>query len=174
MKRLLTLLTSLALAACSSGKEPLALGDPPPRLKATNQSGERVDLAEALGSGLALVYFYPKADTPGCTKQACSLRDAYATLREAGVAIYGVSTDGVAAQRKFKEKYNLPFDLLADTDARIAKSFGVPVRANFTARQAYLFHDGKLVWRDLSASTEDQARDVLNVLAKIPGKDTPA
>ena len=130
-----------------------------------NQDGERVELSEAGASGLLLVFFYPKADTPGCTKQACSLRDSFAVLAEKGVRVFGVSTDTVEAQKGFKEKFKLPFDLLADKDGSVVTAFGVPKTMGFAKRQAFLFDGGKLIWRDLSASTDQQAADILAVLS---------
>ena len=153
-----TLFTSSALA------EPLAVGAPLPAVEQKNQDDQLVKLAEAGAKGYTLVYFYPKADTPGCTKQACSLRDSYAALTDKGVRIYGVSTDKVPAQKAFKEKYKLPFDLLADADGKVVDAFGVPKTVGFASRQAYLFKDAKLVWADQKASTEKQAADVLKFL----------
>ncbi|MCX8496430.1 MAG: peroxiredoxin [Akkermansiaceae bacterium] len=167
MKRIAQLLTaaSASIFAGHMQAEPIALGAPLPVIAQQNQNGELVKLAEAGAKGYTLVYFYPKADTPGCTKQACSLRDSYATLTEKGVKIFGVSADKVASQKAFKDKYNLPFDLLADADAKVINAFGVPTTLGFAKRQAYLFKDGKLVWSDASASTEKQAEDVLKFLA---------
>ena len=142
-----------------------------PSVTVADQDGQAVDLAAAGGSGWTLVYFYPKADTPGCTKQACSLRDSFATLSEKGVRVFGVSGDDVAAQKAFQQKYKLPFQLLADTDKKVMDAFGVPHKIGFASRQAYLFRDGELVWRDLSASTAEQAADVL---AAISDADTGA
>jgi peroxiredoxin Q/BCP len=144
----------------------LAVGEALPEVKVKNQNGEMVNLAEAGSEGWTLVYFYPKADTPGCTKQACSLRDSYEKLTDKGVTIFGVSTDGVAVQKEFAEKHELPFTLLADKSKKAVKAFGVPAGMGFAKRQAYLFQDGKLVWRDLKASTEKQAADVLAELGK--------
>jgi peroxiredoxin Q/BCP len=142
----------------------LEVGAPLPAVAQKNQDGENVKVSELGATGYLLVYFYPKADTPGCTKQACSLRDSYAALTDKGVKILGVSTDGVKAQKAFKDKYKLPFDLLADSDSVVVDAFGVPKTMGFSKRQAFLFKDGKLVWRDLSASTEQQAADVLKML----------
>jgi len=139
----------------------LALGAKLPAVTAQDQDGAAVDLAAAGGKGWTLVYFYPKADTPGCTKQACSLRDAYATLTDRGVRVFGVSGDDEASQKAFQKKYKLPFTLLADPDKKVMDAFGVPHTAGFAKRQAFLFKDGVLVWRDLTASTEQQAADVL-------------
>lgn len=126
-----------------------------------------MNLADASKEGVMLVFFYPKANTPGCTAQACSLRDAYETLAEKGVRIFGVSTDSVEKQKAFRTEHNLPFTLLADTDGEVCDGFGVPRRATFAARQAFLIKDGKIVWRDLSASTADQAKDVLKALESL-------
>jgi thioredoxin-dependent peroxiredoxin len=147
----------------------LKIGDPIPGVTAEDQDGDLINLGEAAGSGYTLVYFYPKAMTPGCTAQACSLRDAYADLQSKGVKIYGVSLDSVASQRKFHEKEHLPFVLLSDRQKKITSAFGVPLILNSLAtRQAYLFKDGKLVWMDTHASTDKQARDVLDELAQHP------
>ncbi len=151
--------------ATSAAAEPLAVGSALPDVSQKNQDDQIVKLSESGASGWLLVYFYPKADTPGCTKQACSLRDSYAQLVEKGVKIFGVSIDPVKAQKAFREKYKLPFDLLADEDAKVVTAFAVPAKLGFASRQAFLFKDGKLVWRDLSASTDKQAADVLAWLA---------
>ena len=148
-----------------AGSEPLETGAALPHVIQKNQDNLPVNLAEAGATGYTLVYFYPKADTPGCTKQACSLRDSYADLTERGVLVFGVSSDSADAQKAFREKFNLPFTLLADEDGAVTNAFGVPKTLGFTKRQAFLFRDGILVWRDLSASTTRQAADVIEVIA---------
>ncbi len=167
MKKITQILTAVTttLFASNALAEPLAVGSPLPVVEQKNQDDHVVKLAEAGAKGFTLVYFYPKADTPGCTKQACSLRDSYAALTDKNVKIFGVSADKVAAQKAFKDKYKLPFDLLADSDAKVIDAFGVPKTLGFAKRQAFLFKDGKLVWSDLTASTEKQAEDVLKFLA---------
>ncbi len=165
--RIFTAITS-TLFAGGAHADPLAVGAPLPAVEQKNQDGEAVKLTDVGANGYTLVYFYPKADTPGCTKQACSLRDSYAALTDKGVKIYGVSTDKVQSQKAFKEKYKLPFDLLADSDRKVVDAFGVPKTLGFSKRQAFLFKDSKLVWSDQSASTEQQAQDVLKFLAKKP------
>jgi thioredoxin-dependent peroxiredoxin len=144
----------------------LSLGDPIPAVTASDQDGKTVDLADVAKGGYTLVYFYPKAMTPGCTAQACSLRDAYQALQERGVKVYGVSLDTVDAQKEFQSKESLPFELLSDTGHKVTAAFGVPlIKNSFAARQAYLFKDGRLVWLDMKASTDKQAADVLTVLS---------
>ncbi len=145
----------------------LNIGDPIPAVTAEDQDGNLVNLAGAGSNGYTLVYFYPKAMTPGCTAQACSLRDAYADLQSKGVRVFGVSLDSVDSQKKFQEKEHLPFVLLSDRDKKVTSAFGVPLIMNSLAtRQAYLFKDGILIWLDTHASTDKQARDVLEVLAQ--------
>jgi thioredoxin-dependent peroxiredoxin len=167
MKIMTQLLTaaSTAIFASNALAEPIVVGSKLPAVEQQNQEGQAVKLGEVGAAGYLLVYFYPKADTPGCTKQACSLRDSYAKLKDKGVTIYGVSMDKIPAQKAFHEKYKLPFDLLADADGKVVAAFGVPSAMGFSKRQAFLFKDGKLVWSDMSASTEKQAEDVLTFLA---------
>lgn len=147
--------------------DPIALGSKLPEVSSVDQTGAAVKLAEAGGKGFTLVYFYPKADTPGCTAQACSLRDQYAVLTEKGVRVFGVSMDSVEDQAKFQKKYELPFSLLADKDGAVVKAFGVPSMGSFAKRQAFLFKDGVLVWHDATASTKEQAKDVLEAIAGL-------
>ena len=141
--------------------EPLNEGASIPAVTQRNQDENPIPLAEFGANGYLLVYFYPKADTPGCTKQACSLRDAFAELSDRGVKVLGVSIDSPAAQQSFRKKFNLPFDLLADEDGTVIEALGVPKMMGHSKRQAFLFKDGTLVWRDLSASTAEQAADIL-------------
>ncbi len=152
----------------------LEVGAPAPAPVATDQDGARVSLAEVYQKGITLVYFYPKADTPGCTAEACSLRDSHADLSAKGVQIIGVSGDKAGAQRKFREKYKLPFTLIADVDGAVAKAFGVPTMGGFAKRQSFLVKDGKIAWLDKNATTSKQAGDVRKAVEQIqtgaPGK----
>jgi peroxiredoxin Q/BCP len=99
-------------------------GDPAPEIALPNESGELFRLSSLRGKNVVL-YFYPKADTPGCTKEACGFRDAAAQFQQANAVIVGVSPDVSAAQARFKQKFDLPFTLLADTDHRAAEAYGV-------------------------------------------------
>ena len=98
-------------------------GDAAPEFQLPDQHGQTVRLAD--GGGKLLIYFYPKADTPGCTRQACSIRDAREELRDLGLTVVGISPDAPARQQKFDDKYNLSFPLLADPDHRVAEAYGV-------------------------------------------------
>src|SRR5882757_310830 len=95
-------------------RDPVEMGDAAPDAESVDEHGHKVNLADFYHDGYTLVYFYPKADTPGCTMQACNLRDGFDDLTGKGVHIVGVSADTPRSQLKFKKKYNLPFALLAD------------------------------------------------------------
>jgi peroxiredoxin Q/BCP len=109
-------------------------GDKAPDFKVNNQKGEPVSLKDYKGKKVVL-YFYPKDDTPGCTKEACNLRDNYDALLKQDYAILGVSPDKEAKHQKFIDKYDLPFDLLADTEKEIAEAYGVWVEKNMYGRK---------------------------------------
>ncbi len=102
----------------------LRIGDKIPEVLGTDQNGNEIKDSNLAGRKLAL-YFYPKDNTPGCTAQACSLRDGYADLKKAGYEIVGISIDSEASHQKFIEKYSLPFPLIADTDKKLVEEFGV-------------------------------------------------
>jgi peroxiredoxin Q/BCP len=108
-------------------------GDAAPDFTARDASGREVRLADLRGQKVVL-YFYPKDDTPGCTKEACSFRDAHATYEAQGIRVLGVSLDDEASHQKFAAKYNLPFTLLADTDHSLAEKFGVYGEKNWMGK----------------------------------------
>ncbi|MCB1229965.1 MAG: peroxiredoxin [Verrucomicrobiae bacterium] len=166
MKPIQTLLAVAVVTAFTlscSHADPLDVGADAPKLKATDQNGKQVDLGKELSEGTSLVYFYPKADTPGCTKQACNLRDEFEAVKDAGIKVFGVSADTVEDQKKFEEKYTLPFTLLADKKGEIIKAFGVPTLGptGLASRQSFLIRDGKVIWRDLKAKPTTQAQDAI-------------
>jgi len=99
-------------------------GEPAPAFEGITQNGDVIRLEDFRGKKLAL-YFYPKDDTPGCTKQACNLRDEYRLLQRGDIAVVGVSADPVESHQDFAEKYDLPFPLISDPDRRIIEAYGV-------------------------------------------------
>ena len=148
--------------------EPLKVGDPAPAVTGVTETGATLAFADVYAKQTyTLVYFYPKADTPGCTKQGCSLRDGYEELSKKGVAIIGVSHDDVDAQKAFKAKYAFPFTLIADHDGKVISAFGVPTYpvVGLAHRQAYLIRGGKIIYADNSGTTDKQAETILKVLA---------
>ncbi|MDG1756389.1 MAG: thioredoxin-dependent thiol peroxidase [Bacteroidia bacterium] len=109
-------------------------GDKAPEFTGVNQNGDAVSLSRYAGKKL-LLYFYPKDDTPGCTAEACNLRDNYDQFLSKGYAILGVSPDSEKKHQKFIEKYDLPFDLLADTEKETCEMFGVWVKKSMYGRE---------------------------------------
>ncbi|MDB6095153.1 MAG: alkyl hydroperoxide reductase/Thiol specific antioxidant/Mal allergen [Verrucomicrobia bacterium] len=170
--KLPSILALMALSSIITGfarGEPLKVGDSAPAVTGITDTGTSLALADVYAKNTyTLVYFYPKADTPGCTKQGCSLRDGFEALTQKGVAVIGVSHDDVAAQKAFKEKYHLPFTLIADHDSNVIKAFGVPnyPMTSMAHRQAYLIKDGKIIYTDYNGTTDKQADTILKVLAE--------
>jgi thioredoxin-dependent peroxiredoxin len=114
--------------------EVVAEGEPAPDFTATSDAGETVSLSDFRGRPVVL-YFYPKDDTPGCTAQACGIRDAYGEFERAGAVVLGVSPDKVAKHVKFKQKYDLPFTLLADPEHELAELYDVWGEKTFAGRK---------------------------------------
>ena len=159
----------VAFGLSSSLADPIEQGDAAPINRVIDQDGKELNLGDVYKKGLTLVYFYPKADTPGCTKQACSLRDAYTQLSAKGVTVIGVSTDRAVDQKAFKDKFTLPFTLVADDKAELVKAFGVPLmKLGLAKRQCFLVSkEGKIIYRTLEAPTDKQAAEVLKVLETV-------
>lgn len=163
----LILLFGFVGLAPSLRADPLDVGDDAPKVKTVDQDGNPVDLGKELAKGMTLVYFYPKADTPGCTKQACNLRDAFEDVTKAGIRVFGVSADTTEDQKKFAVKFHLPFTLLADHKGEVIRAFGVPTsHRGFASRQSFLVKDGKIIWRDLKATPTTQAEDAIAAAKK--------
>jgi peroxiredoxin Q/BCP len=138
-----------------------------------DQDGNPVTLSQFKGSPVVL-FFYPKADTPGCTIEACGFRDHFAKLKKAGVVVLGISRDTVKAQKKFAEKYDLQYPLLADADQTICNRFGVIKEKNMYGkkvtgieRTTYVIGpDGKLIHEFNKVKPEGHAEEVLALLKK--------
>jgi peroxiredoxin Q/BCP len=127
-----------------SAEQMLAVGAPVPALKKVAHDGTEIDLTSLQGKPM-LVYFYPKDDTPGCTKEACAFRDVWSRYEEAGVRLVGVSADSNESHREFAEEHKLPFPLIADEDLAWASAFGVDTTLGMTNRDSFLIGaDGKV------------------------------
>lgn len=146
-------------------------GDPAPVFAATTNDGGRISLTDFKGKNVIL-YFYPKDDTPGCTKEACAFRDHFADFTKKGAVVLGVSTDPVKSHAKFVEKFKLPFTLLADEDKHIVQAYGVWGQKTFMGRKYLGTHrvtfligpDGKIrrIWPKVEP--EEHAAEVLAAL----------
>jgi peroxiredoxin Q/BCP len=141
----------------------LAVGDKAPNFSLVDQHGKKVKLSDYKGRKL-IVYFYPKADTPGCTTQSCELRDAHPQLKRLGVAIVGISPDAPAKQLKFDEKYSLGFPLLADTDHAVAEAW--------EAWGEKSLYGKKYLGIIRSAFVVDEKGKLAGVFPKVSPKDT--
>ena len=156
--------------------ETLSPGMPAPDFVLPDAQGMQRSLADYRGD-YVLLYFYPRADTPGCTREACAFRDGYRELRGLGVQVIGVSVDAPAAQQAFAAKYALPFPLLSDSAGQVADSYGAlwslgPLR--FAKRHSFLIDkQGRLVriYRDVDVATH--YRQVLADVATAARNDTP-
>jgi thioredoxin-dependent peroxiredoxin len=109
-------------------------GRPAPDFELTSDAGETVRLADLHGKR-AVLYFYPRDGTPGCTRQACGIRDAWGSFRETGAEVFGISPDGEASHARFKNEYSLPFTLLADPDHEVTERFGFWVEKSFAGKK---------------------------------------
>jgi peroxiredoxin Q/BCP len=138
-------LASLSLSPKVLANMPAA-GDPAPLVQGKDQNGKEWKLADVVGKKVVLLYFYPKDDTPGCTKEACGFRDRISELKKENVEVVGVSFDSSESHQKFISKYNLNFPLLADTDGTIADAYGVRMTGkNMAKRTSFLIgRDGKI------------------------------
>jgi thioredoxin-dependent peroxiredoxin len=128
--------TSNATAAAAAPTE-IAVGQPAPDFTATDQDGKPVHLVDLKGH-YVVVYFYPKDETPGCTHEACSFRDAWSDLQKKGVVVIGISTDSAASHKAFAANHQLPFTLVSDPNGDIAAKYGVPMTLGFTKRQSFV------------------------------------
>jgi len=142
----------------------LDVGKHAPQIETLDQSGNRV---RPNLKGKTVLYFYPKDDTPGCTKEACAFRDDLTEFQKLGVKVYGVSTDDAESHRKFVEKYGLNFTLLADPDKKIARQYGVLSEKGYASRVTYLIENEtiKHVWPQVNP--EGHSREVLEKLKQL-------
>jgi len=153
----------------------LTIGSKAPDFKTTDQDGNTIKLSDLKGKKVVL-YFYPRDLTPGCTAEACSLRDNYKTLQKAGYEVLGISTDTEKLHKKFIEKEKLPFRLLADTDKSVHEKFGAWVEKSMygrkymgTARITYLIDEKGIITEVIEkVDTKNHAEQILGTSTKQP------
>jgi peroxiredoxin Q/BCP len=149
------------------------IGKKAPDFTLPDQTGNKHKLSDYRGKPVVL-YFYPKDDTPGCTKEACSFRDSFAEYKKAGVTVLGVSIDNEKSHAKFINKYDLPFTLLSDKDKKVVEKYGVWVEKNMygrkywgTARKTFLLdRESKVIHIFNKVKPESHAQDVLKILSE--------
>jgi peroxiredoxin Q/BCP len=171
---------ALTSAACSKSDPPkdgssapapqtglVAEGSIAPAIDTTAHTGEHVSLASLRGKPV-VVYFYPKDDTPGCTKEACEIRDTWSKFKETGVVVLGVSTQDATSHVAFAEKYKLPFLLLPDPDGVIAKAYGVPLRMGLAKRVTFIIDsEGKIAKVFPDVTPAGHASEILAAISAL-------
>ena len=172
--KLLTLAVALVAAVAFSGvaAEPAKtpkVGDKAPAVEGKDQDGKTWKLSDQAGKKAVLLYFYPKDDTPGCTKQACGLRDQMTDLQKENVEVVGVSFDTAESHQKFREKHKLNFTLLADTDGKIADAYGVRRgNSNMARRASFLIgKDGSIKHVTDTPSADTHLAEMKEAVAKL-------
>lgn len=137
---------------------PLAVGDRAPLFKATLQDGSTFDLADVIGTKAVVLFFYPKDNTPVCTKEACAFRDSYEQFRDAGAEVIGVSGDSTASHQAFAARHRLPFPIISDADRSLRRLYSVPTPLGFLpGRTTYVIDKQgviRLIFSALLASDE--------------------
>lgn len=156
------IIAMLGLASAADVSE----GAKAPAFEARDQHGALVRLADFQGKSSVVLYFYPKDDTPGCTAQACSLRDGFSAIQAAGAVILGVSADTSQSHKAFAEKFHLPFSILADPDKRIIEAYGVKMPLlGFAKRVTFLIDRQGIVRKVIrDIRTKDHDQQVLDLL----------
>jgi peroxiredoxin Q/BCP len=146
--------------------ELLKVGDTAPDFNSVDQNGKPVRLSDFKGKPV-VVYFYPKDDTPGCTKEACNFRDNYTEYEKAGVKVLGISVDDPHSHKKFEEKYKLNFTLVADHEKKISENFGVLGDRNAKRVTYIIGKDGKIAHVYPKVSPDEHAVEVMKKLKEL-------
>lgn len=155
--------------AAAQKSETPRVGDKAPLVEGKDQDGKTWRLADSIGKKAVLLYFYPRDNTPGCTKQACGLRDQMGDLKKEKVEVVGVSFDSPESHRKFIADHNLNFPLVADTDGKIADAYGVRAAGKNVARRASFLIglDGKIVHVTDTSSADVHLSEMKEAVAKL-------
>lgn len=160
-KKLSLCLSWLPIVASTSALA-IEVGQTAPQFELQALEGQSFNLASRINQGWTVLYFYPKADTPGCTKQACAFRDSIKLIHDQNAEVYGISTDTVESLQAFQEKYHLNFPLLSDPDASITEAYGVKMPLVKYAKRRTFILDPQLVIRKIDADV-DPAMDAQHV-----------
>ena len=163
------LFSAIALCANANAAEKPKVGDKAPLVEGKDQNGNTWKLADEIGKKVVLLYFYPKDDTPGCTKEACGFRDRIEDLKKDKVEVIGVSFDSAESHQKFISKYYLNFPLLVDTDGKIAEAYGTKMAdRKMSRRVSFLIGlDGKIVHETDVPQAETHLSEMKAAVAKL-------
>jgi peroxiredoxin Q/BCP len=167
----LAFLSSMTVALADAAKIP-AVGDKAPLVEGKDQDGKDWKLSDSIGKQAVLLYFYPKDNTPGCTKEACGLRDRMSDLKKDNVKVIGVSFDSSASHQKFIADQSLNFPLMADTDGAIADAYGVRMTGkNMARRVSFLIgKDGKIIHITDNPKADVHLAEMKEAIDKLPKK----
>ncbi|HJV23988.1 MAG TPA: peroxiredoxin [Holophagaceae bacterium] len=149
----------LSLLGLNASAGDLKVGEKAPAFEAQDQNGKTIRLADYAGKQNVVLYFYPKDDTPGCTKEACSLRDGHGAILATGSVVLGVSGDDVKSKKAFAEKYHLPFSILADPGKKILEAYGVKMPVIGIARRVTFIIDKAGTIRHILTEVNTAAAD---------------
>jgi thioredoxin-dependent peroxiredoxin len=167
MKKILSLIGGLLMGVNAAHAAGPKVGDSAPDFTAASSSGRQVHLKDEIGKRPIVLYFYPKDDTPGCTKEACSLRDDWSAFRKLDAIVYGISYDSVKSHQEFVKKYQLPFELLSDQNKSIAPLYGADGML-FAKRMTFVIDKaGKIVWINPAVSPASHSAELQKVLAGL-------
>lgn len=174
MKPSLILVLAAALAAAVPARAAaLKAGDKAPDVRAPLTDGTTFVLREWLPRAPLVLYFYPKDFTPGCTKEACALRDDFPAFQDLHATVIGISYDSVASHKKFVKKHGLPFPLASDSDKKVAKAFGVDGLL-FAHRATFVVgKDGVILYANPAVDPATHSQEIRDVLAKLPSAPLP-
>lgn len=162
----LAIMGSSLMATHAPAADSKMVGKPAPQFELKNQDGKTFKLADRKDKGYTVLFFYPKAGTPGCTKQACAFRDSIKVIRDKGAEVYGISADEVADEKKFHDEHKMTFDLLSDPDGKVINSYGVKMPVVKMAKRQTFILDKDLVIR-AHFEDVDPALDAKNVAKAI-------
>ena len=164
---------AIALAvtlAAGAGAAPLKVGDKAPDFTAPLSDGSTFTLSKNLSKAPIVLYFYPKDFTPGCTKEACALRDAFPRFQDFKATVIGVSYDSIETHKKFTAEHKLPFPLASDSDKKVAKAFGVDGML-FAKRATFIIDkSGAIVWANPAVDPSKHSAELEGALKKFAGK----
>ena len=167
MRKFIVILGGLLMATNSANATGLKVGDKAPDFTAASSDGKQVHLQGVIGQAPIVLYFYPKDDTPGCTKEACGLRDNFAAFRQLNATVYGISYDSVESHQEFVAKYKLPFLLLSDADKKISKLYGSDGLL-FAKRMTFVIDkNGKIAWINPAVNPSTHSAELQAVLAGL-------
>ena len=155
------------------GTPGIQAGDRAPDFTLSDANGKTVRLADYRGQKAVVLYFYPKDDTPGCTKEACTFRDQYQDFKDAGAEVIGVSSDSTASHSKFADKYRLPFILVADPGGTVRKQYGVPATLGLLPGRVTFVIDREGTVRHVFNSQFQATRHVEEALAALRSRPAP-